>query len=254
MVSYVFTYRQSTADRLSNLKITLEWLKNFPNIEVVIVEQDSESRLVLPSSSNYPFQIKHIFAKNDKLFNRSWGFNVAIRNTTNPILIFGDSDMIIAPNVINETIKLLSTNQFDAISPFAKCYDLSGEETLNIDLQNFDYMLERKIRGGMNFCSGIVAYNRSALERIFAWDERFEGWGGEDDIQFMKTRQVLKFMMMNANCFHLNHERSKNDGTNQHDNYHNNLKMFWHYHHNPAQILIDMRNNINYGNINKYVS
>lgn len=231
----------------------LKWLEivNIPDLEVIIVEQDDVSKLKLPST---PFPIKHIFAKNPGLFNRSWGFNVAVRNTTNPILFFGDSDMIVQPEIIHETIRLLHTGQTEVVSPFAKCLELSVEETAAVDLKNFDYNFEKNPRGGMNFCSGIVAYNRAALERIFAWDERFEGWGGEDDIQFMKTRQILKFVMLNAKCFHLYHERSKNDGTNQHNNYHQNLRLFWQYHHNPMSILIDMKSFTNYGNINKYAS
>jgi hypothetical protein len=218
-------------------------------MEVVLIEQDSVSKLTL--AKQYPFPIRHIFAYNPKLFNRSWGFNVAIRNTTNPILFFGDSDMIIPPAQVHETVNLL-TSQYEVISPFAQCLELTPEETAAFDLERWDYSLQKNPRGGMNFCSGIVAYTRPALERIYAWDERFEGWGGEDDIQFMKTRQVLKYAMLNNKCYHLYHERSKNDGSNQHDNYANNLRLFWQYHHNPAQIVIDMRNFPNWGDINKY--
>lgn len=252
MISYIFTYRQSTSDRYQNLLTVLKWLNNIniPNLEVVIVEQDSSSKLDIQTS--YNFSIRHIFAFNDKLFNRSWGFNVAVKNTTNPILVFADSDMIIHPDHLLHTINLLYTNQYDAVSPFANCYDLSIAESTNIDLNNFDYSKDRAIRGGMNFCSGIVAFTRSSFERIRAWDERFEGWGGEDDIQFLKTKQLLRYTMLNVKCFHLYHQRSKNDGTNMHDNYHNNLNLFWHYQRNPVKILTDMNIQENWGNIKKY--
>lgn len=253
MISYVFTYRQSTPDRYNNLLVVLEWLKTLnTEIEVIIVEQDSVEKLNIEGS--YPFNVKKIFVQNNRLFNRSWGFNVAMRNTTNPILIFGDSDMIIRPSLFEETVKLLNSGQFDAISPFSHCIELTEEETQKFDLKSFNYDIDRPHRGGMNFCSGIVAFNRSGLERIYGWDERFEGWGGEDDIQFMKTRQTLKYLMLNGKCFHLYHSRSKNDGSNQHDNYSNNLNLFWHYHHNPGAILLDMKRFTNYGNNNKYAS
>lgn len=250
MVSYIFTYRQTSIDRFNNLKNVLTWLTNLnvPDLEIMIIEQDDYQKLNVPID----FKIKHIFVKNPGLFNRSWGFNIGVRNTTNPILFFGDSDMIVNPIHIFETINLLQTSQFDVVSPFKQCIELDEKETQIVDIKNFNYSLDKLPRGGMNFCSGIVAYNRIALERIYAWDERFEGWGGEDDIQFMKTRQILKFLTLNASCFHLYHERSKLDGTNQHPNYQNNLSMFWHYHHNVHQILIDMKNNIDWGNLNKY--
>mgnify|MGYP002784590076 CR=1 FL=1 len=252
MISYIFTYRQSTDDRFKNLLTVLKWLSNIgiQNLEVVIVEQDNVSKLKVDNV--YSFPIKHIFAYNTGLFNRSWGFNVAVKNTTNQILIFADSDMIIHPDQLKHTINLLASNQFDAVSPFTNCYDLSIDQTNHIDLINFDYSKDGTIRGGMNFCSGIVAFQRNAFERIRAWDERFEGWGGEDDIQFLKTRQLLRYTMLPVKCFHLYHQRSKNDGTNMHDNYRNNLNLFWHYFHNPTKILIDMNIQENWGDIKKY--
>ena len=239
-------------DRFVNLTRVLQWLKlmNVPNIEIVILEQDSKPTLGIPLDTG--LNIRHIFVRNEKLFNRAWGFNCAIRNTTNPILFFADSDMIVNPVAITESINLLRTNQFDVVSPFVHCLDLTVDETSNLNLATFNYDLEKPPRGGMNFCSGIVAYNRPALERIYAWDERFEGWGGEDDIQFMKTRQLLKYVTLNYKCFHMHHSRSKNDGLNAHDNYQNNLRLFWQYHHNVPQILVDMKNYPNWGNVNKY--
>jgi glycosyltransferase involved in cell wall biosynthesis len=252
VISYIFTYRQSTDDRYKNLLTVLQWLNNIniPKLEVVIVEQDEISKLNILKTYNFP--IRHIFAYNNKLFNRSWGFNVAVKNTTNPILFFADSDMIIQPDQLKYCINLLHQNQFDSISPFTHCYDISIEETGNIDLINFDYTKDRVIRGGMNFCSGIVAFNRTSFERIRAWDERFEGWGGEDDIQFLKTRQLLRYSILNTKCFHLYHQRSKNDGTNQHENYANNLNLFWHYQRQPLKILTDMNIQENWGDLKKY--
>lgn len=252
MVSYIFTYRQSTNDRFQNLLATLNWLQivNVPNLEVVIIEQDSEPKLQLPA--NYSFPIRIIFAYNPGLFNRSWGFNLGIKNTSNQILFFADSDMVVDPALIHQTVNLIQTNQYDAISPFLTCHDLLQEECQSLDFTNFDYTLDRQVRGGMNFCSGIVAFSRMGLIRIYNWDERFEGWGGEDDIQFMKTRQILKHITLNGKCFHMYHSRSKNDGTNQHDNYRNNLQLFWHYARNQAAILNDMKNYPNWGDSNKY--
>jgi cellulose synthase/poly-beta-1,6-N-acetylglucosamine synthase-like glycosyltransferase len=232
MVSYIMTYRQTTLDRHHNLMKVLEWLKNF-DFEIVIVEQDSYSKLVLPS------HIKHFFIKNDGLFNRSKGFNHGIHNTVNPILFFADSDMIVRPEVIQKTVELMKT--YDTVSPFSFCIDLSKEETDNFELASFKYDLQKTPRGGMNFCSGIVAFTRKAIAKIYNWDERFKGWGGEDDIQFMKTKQLLNYKMLYESCYHLYHSRSTFDGTNQHPNYQNNLKLFFYYRNNVAQLLKDMK-------------
>jgi hypothetical protein len=251
MVSYIFTYRQIENDRYQNLIKVLEWLKQF-EFEVVIVEQDDTSKLDLKILGEYNYTIRHIFIKNSGLFNRSWGFNVGIKKAKGDILFFADSDMIVDKSVIEQTIE--SLKEYDVVSPFKTLIDLTPELTANIDIHNFDYEKEYTAphRGGINMCSGIVAFNRSSVEKIKGWDERFEGWGGEDDIQFMKSRHLLKCTILDNKCYHLHHTRSHLNGTNQHPKYRNNLNLFYHYNSNQ-QLLLQEISKINaYGNEYKY--
>lgn len=252
MTSYIITYRQTTPDRYDNLRTVLQWLNNIKilDLELVIVEQDDKPRLVL--NEKYNFYIKHVFAKNSNLFNRAWGFNVGVKITTSEVLLFADSDLFVAPEYLLKTIELIKSEQFDTVSPFTDCYDLDREETQSIDLNNFDYQRNGQIRNCVVFSGGIVGFSRNGLKIVNGWDERFEGWGGEDDIQSFKIKELLRYRSLTGKCFHLYHERSKNNGSDQHDNYENNFRLFKYYLDKPSQIITDMNICVDIGNINKY--
>ena len=64
--------------------------KCFPEITVIVVEQDVESKLDIKLLPN----CKSIFIYNPNLFNRSWAFNVAAMNSDKELLVFSDSRKI----------------------------------------------------------------------------------------------------------------------------------------------------------------
>jgi len=253
MTSYIITYRQANADRYRHLMTILDWLNNsrIPDFEVVIVEQDIESKLEIANEYNFP--VKHIFAKNAGLFNRSWGFNIAVKMTTSDVLFFADSDLFMASEYLFQAIGLIRSNEFDTVSPFASVHDLDKETTDSINVEDFDYNTQGELRTGSVFCSGVVGFSREGLNKINGWDERFEGWGGEDDIQTIKTKQLLKYTSLNGRIFHLYHARSINDGSDQHRNYASNFQLFKYYTNHPSRILVDMNFNRDIGNIDKYL-
>lgn len=195
----------------------------FP-LEVIIVEQDSVPRFRLPRQFRVP--TCHIFVENSYLFNRAWGFNIGMKHANSNFLFFADSDMIVCPKNLAIAVDLIANQGYDAVSPFTACHDLSLEESTMLSLDTFDYLNVGVCRTGIEFCSGIVGFTKTSINRIGGWDERFEGWGGEDDIQSYKTRLMLSHICLANPCFHLFHSRSDNDGTDRHSNYSNNFSLF----------------------------
>ena len=257
--SYIFTYRQIAEDRYDNLIKTLDWLNTVDDeFECIIVEQDSEHKLKFPNKK-YKFDIIHHWFFNNKLFNRSWGFNLATKIANTDVLIFADSDMIVPQNSIVETADLLIDGEYDSVKPFNKIIDLNNDQLdiLDVTQDIGSLVLERgennPLRGGWGYCSGIVAYTRDALTKIHGWDERFEGWGGEDDVQYQKTNLLLKYKMLPYNCYHLYHTRGPNNGSNRHKHYHINLNLYYRYTRNPRLILNEMIGN-NKSDPNRYRS
>jgi len=243
--SYIFTYRQIAQDRYDNLVKVLDWLNTIEeDFELIIVEQDKDHKLKLPNKK-YNFDIIHQWYFNDKLFNRSWGFNLATKLANTNILFFADSDMIVPQRSILECVELLET-ELDSVKPFNKLIDLNSNQLKELDVTEdvVNIILERgennPLRGGWGYGSGIVVYTKQALKKIYGWDERFEGWGGEDDVQYQKTTQLLKSRMLNYTCYHLYHTRGPNNGTNLHPHYKTNLALYYRYTKRPNLIIKEM--------------
>jgi predicted glycosyltransferase involved in capsule biosynthesis len=60
-------------------------------------------------------------------------------------------------------------------------------------------------------CGGICIFRRDAIQRVAGWNEDFVGWGGEDDFQSVKVKNILSWTELQSKCFHLYHERSQPD-------------------------------------------
>jgi hypothetical protein len=194
-----------------NLRKTLEWLNSITGIDVVIVEQDKYSKI-----DHLNLKAKHIFIKSDKPYNRSWAFNVALKRNTNPIIIFGDSDIILDPNHLVEAINKLQ--EYDVVSPYKSVLDLTAEES-NMQFQLLP-SISRPGRGEtdnqkINLCGGIVLFRADSITKIGGWCESFEGWGGEDNFQTYKIDMLgLKSCELPYRCYHFYHQREQSDMTN----------------------------------------
>lgn len=209
-VTYVIGYRHRM-DRIINLRKVLEWLASFNNIDVIIVEQDKYSKI-----SHLNLRATHVFIKSDKPYNRSWAFNVALKRNKNPVIIFGDCDIVMDPQELVNSINEL--NNFDVVSPYSSVLDLTPEET------NYPFnMLPQIQRAGrgendnqkINLCGGIVIFKAESIVKIGGWNEDFIGWGGEDDFQTIKVKKLgLTYKEMPYRCYHFWHNRDEADMSN----------------------------------------
>jgi hypothetical protein len=194
-------------DREANLARVLGWLKSFPDLDVLVVEQDNMSRFRPPPG------VRHVFARSAGPYNRSWGFNMAYRESSSPYLVFGDSDIIMRGHEFLSALE--AAESLDVLSPYSSVLDLErGEGGLGLD------DLAKIARAGrgegdnqrINLCGGVVVFSRYAFERVGGWDEDFVGWGGEDDMMTFKVEAAgLKAASMPYRCYHLWHHRGAPD-------------------------------------------
>jgi glycosyltransferase involved in cell wall biosynthesis len=207
LFSYIIGYRHSS-ERLNNLRRVLDWLKGFQGIEIIIVEQDVSSKL---TSFTLP-GIKYVFTKSDMPYNRSWAFNVGLKHSCSNVVVFGDSDLVMDPMELIESLKLIE--QYDCISPYKAVLDLTQQES-QMQIQDFKN-IARPGRGEtdnqkINLCGGIVIYKKEAIVKIGGWCEDFIGWGGEDNFQEHKTKTYLTHFESPYRCYHFWHHRGAPD-------------------------------------------
>lgn len=204
--TFVIGYRHRL-DRLQNLRRVLDWINGFSGAEVIIVEQDKHSKI-----KHLNLKAKHIFVRSSMPYNRSWAFNIALKHANSPIIVFGDSDLVMEPN---DFIKgLQSMTEYEMVSPYHSVIDLTPEES-GMPLENI-IKINRPGRGEtdvqkINISGGIAIFRRDAILKIAGWNEDFVGWGGEDDYQTMKVHNFLKWTELRAKCFHLYHGKEQPD-------------------------------------------
>jgi len=212
-LSYLLTYRESDAERRANLLAVLAWLGQFPDIEVVLVEQDALPRLQAP----LPSFVSMIFAYNPGAFNRAWGLNVAFRHAHATLLACADADMLLEPEALRAAIQ--AGQRAEAVKPYRALHDVdaAGSEKVRTapgDVGKLDlagHLASRADKGEhVNFGSGMFLIRRDVYHRIGGFDERFVGWGGEDDAMTIKLRR-LGVGLAESNdraAWHLWHPRS----------------------------------------------
>lgn len=183
--TYILTYRADReGHRRRNLEAVLAWLGGFAQVEVVVVEQD-----VAPTPLSIPHaRCQVVFAYNPGPFNKSWGFNVGFRTAQTQWLGFGDADVLVG-EALWQSFQLLRQGLL-AVKPYRRLIDLTDAESEPVRAGDFARVPARDPRAAPDreaigervvFAGGSFVIHRNAFVALGGWDERFVGWGGEDD-------------------------------------------------------------------------
>ncbi len=221
--SYIMTWRGAgDPARRANLDTVLTWLGLSRPAEILLVEQD-----VAPSLNDLPRTpgLRYQFVYNPGPFNKSWGFNVAARQSAGSVLAFGDADVVCG--ALPAAIAHCRAGM-PVVRPFTGINDLTEDESemLRRDLScitdpTFAQTQSRRIAGGEvpPVCGGLVVFRREFFSLMGGWDERFRGWGGEDNAMDIKIArsQIRAAVLPSIDGFHLHHDRANADiATNVH--------------------------------------
>jgi hypothetical protein len=220
-LSYLITYRESdSSERRDNVLAVLRWLAQWPEIEVVVIEQDSVPRLerdLLQTKGGVGL------AYNPGAFNKAWGLNVAARMARGPLLALGDADLIV-PRALPAAAERCSPGH--AVKPYRSMVDLTAEESARVRAGEWTFAPPRatgapKNREGQGeqvvFAGGLFVIHRDAYLQLGGFDERFVGWGGEDDAMTVKLRRagIALSEIGDEPALHLWHPRSRDSTLGQ---------------------------------------
>lgn len=121
---------------------------------------------------------------NEKPFSKGKAINKAVEKSKGNILVIADADIFYDPALLEESIKQLETHTW--VIPYQKVLNISQTSTQNlleiepqwpipINLETHTRPYGAQIKGGVNIVP------RQHFETVGGFDERFVGWGGEDD-------------------------------------------------------------------------
>lgn len=178
--TYIIGYRHSL-EKVNSLRKVLDWINGFTNVDVLIIEQDTHSKI-----SHLPLKARHIFLKSDKPYNKSWGFNVGTKLSKSNIIVFSDLS-IMEPNQFIEGIKMIEN--YEMVSPYKKLISLQPNESgmQLIDILGVDRFGKDKL-----ISEGLCIFRKDSIQKIGGWPEDLIG-SGEDEFLSKKVKQFLNW-------------------------------------------------------------
>jgi predicted glycosyltransferase involved in capsule biosynthesis len=247
--SYLITFRDdATGVRRHNLETVLTWLNTLPvraEIEVIVVEQSSVPTIDTTDDMFRNVRVMHAF--NAGAFSKSWGFNFAARCSTTPWLFFADADMLL-PEGLEESLDLLARG-VEVVKPYTRLLDLSESETNALDDGVLPAAINAPDSGAharqaigehVVLAGGIFAIQSKTFAKLGGFDERFVGWGGEDNAMTLKIQRARpSTMQLDALGLHLFHPRDVS-ALRSNPQYQRNLSMLDQYRYLPDASLFRM--------------
>lgn len=233
--SAIVAYRgEPGSARRANLDAVLAWLARTPEIEVIVVEQDAYPRLASPLP--HP-GARVVFAYNAGPFNKAWALNVGARVAAGDVLLPGDADLLVPGGLVPAAA--LCAREAQVVKPYRRMVDLTPDETARVLAGGIDAAprelpasrLDRTAGGErIVLCGGWFAIRRDAYAALGGFDERFVGWGGEDDAMTIKVERarLATFELDPGPAFHLWHPRGPATTTG-HEHYASNLALLADY-------------------------
>lgn len=190
--SIVIPFRDTNTDspgRLRNLLACLAALRDQSaapeDYSVVVVETDSRPRW---QSEIEALSDGYLFAQSTRPFNRSWALNVGAQhhNPASELLVLMDADVLTDRDFVARNLARFDVPGVGGLNPYRDMFCMDPRST-NVAIR--DRVLRQQpqldvadIRGfRLRRPRGCLLWvRREAYTRVGGFDERYEGWGGED--------------------------------------------------------------------------
>ena len=172
--SFIISYKESDEDRRNNLKRLLSYLSWLLDAEseIVLVEQDTISKIDWLSSIKRHEQINHIFVENNGIFNKGWGYNIGVKQSKGEYIIIHDQTFYLKLNSYWASLHFLDS--YDIIKPYKIKYNLDKEKSNKFFSNNFNFGIVRSVKWDDNLndiSDGIFILKRNTYLLLKGFDE-----------------------------------------------------------------------------------
>lgn len=177
-LSLIVTYRQ----RETHLKAQLDWWKNrvTQDIELIIVEADEQPSTWIESAIASP--IKYAFLPCKGVFHKTKALNLGLSLAQGEFVAPFDVDLIALGNTLCQHLQIAQLAPQLLVTGYrimSQAEEPMAKDSWTIAPEDMPTALRKQLIDGERF--GVVPYfNRHRLLKIGGWDEKFVGWGGED--------------------------------------------------------------------------
>jgi len=215
-VSFVIGHRGVT--RMPHLLATLGSIaaQVGVSIECIVVEQDTESRL----ADQLPDWVRLIHTPSpaaEMPYCRSWAFNIGAKHARGELLILHDNDLLVPVDYAAASMAKVRSG-YEVVNLKRFLFYLSQVHSEALFSGRMDLLsrppeaITQNLEGG-----GSVAITRDGYARIGGMDERFVGWGGEDNEFWERAQSLAVWPYASMPLWHLWHaaQPGKQDTANQ---------------------------------------
>jgi organic radical activating enzyme len=209
-LTIVIPVKIDSNDRLDNIKTVLTFLNRNFDTRVIIGENSKKSLL-----KNLDFKYSYMFIedKND-VFHKTKTLNTLYKESTTPFIAAWDSDVLVDVENINRSMSELRSHRLDFIYPFNnKLCDIPRsyiDKLLDNPTTNIIDIKKCKYRDISLVTGCLFMFNKSKMIEFGMENEKFIGWGGEDDERYDRIVKLGGKMQYLKNCgpvYHIKHFR-----------------------------------------------
>jgi glycosyltransferase involved in cell wall biosynthesis len=236
----IVPYRNdSTGNRRNNAQAVLNWLSGL-GISVLLSEHSAQpdSGLIMPEG------VRRIHTPSSDAFNKAQACNRGFINTTEDVIAFVDADTVMNSRIFTAALKRVALKD-EVIRPFGSLTDLTMKETESyletqkLPVPTHTQRNDRRSGDVIPMCGGIVVLRRERYFSAGGFDERFRGWGGEDDsFGYALERTGATIMIVKAeHAYHLWHDRNMVSRAT-HPHYRSNVALYRWWQRAPQEEIL----------------
>lgn len=219
-VTFLIPIRLDSIIRIENLVATIRFLKSNFCTNIIVLEADTYNNNILEHI--LPRSVKYVFIKdNDPIFFRTHYLNIMTKMAKTEFVAIWDADVIVPKNQLVDSVNSLRLHFSDVALPYdgrfvevTSCVRDYYIEQPNIKLltSNIEKMY---LPYGMNMYGGAILVNKKKYMECGMENEKFYGWGPEDQERIERMRRKGCFIYRSKGIlFHMTHPRNLNGGFN----------------------------------------
>ncbi len=144
--------------------------------------------------------------------NRSRMRNDAFNKSTRDILVYIDADGLIRPEDIREAVKRVRRGTAMVQAETVTWITKESTATILDGPTDWPPIEKKDIQAVERVLGEFFVLSRETFEKVRGWDERFEGWGGEDQVFRCAIMALVgKIEKLPSTIYHLWHPRTVNE-------------------------------------------
>ena len=189
----------------------MEYLTSNCNANILVYENDHESKWKKYISNDLRNKCRHKFFKNPEVegvFNKCKLLNEMTIDAKTPIICMHDCDLII-PNFDEyvEALEFVINHEFSYCVPYNRVEKYEVTEKYRSTMKKCHLKLEKTAGSPPG---GVIMLSKKNCIMCGMWNEKFESWGQEDNEFYSRLQILLKNGRRGTtNLIHYNHPKQK---------------------------------------------